>query len=150
MGLDHWPSRSSSSLLPTDFSVTTRGGIVVVAGDVDMLTAPALRAALCPLVEAGGHVRLNARSVTFFGSSGLHVVADAATRLGTRGRIVVLNPSAIVLRVIELFGFRDRLDVVCAPGTLRSTRSSLGTSGRAAPPRRAKASRWCDDARPGR
>ena len=95
---------------PPAFSVTTHCGVVNVVGEVDVLTAPALKVCLAPLVAAGGHVRVNARRVTFFGASGLN-----ATTLRARGRVVVLNPARSVVRLIDLFSMRSLFDVVSAP-----------------------------------
>lgn len=93
-------------------STQTRFGVLVVGGELDSATAPTLAASLAPLLEAGGHVRVNARAVTFIGAAGLQVLIDAARALGTRGRLVVLDPSPVVRRAIELFGLRAMVDVV--------------------------------------
>jgi anti-anti-sigma regulatory factor len=54
---------------PGWLSVETRPGVVVVVGELDLATVPAVTAALRPLVRAGGDVRIDVRGATFIGSA---------------------------------------------------------------------------------
>lgn len=90
--------------------------VVRVAGDVDVRTAPQLQQALDETLErmTGGRVVVDLTDVPFFGSPGLAVLAEAASRADEhqcRLRIVVgINP--IVRRSIEVTGL-DRVLVLC-------------------------------------
>jgi anti-anti-sigma factor len=75
---------------------------LVVHGDIDHATAPSFAAALAPLVEQGGVLRVDLSRVAFMGSSGVHVLTDAASAIGGRGSVVVCDPSAAVRRVLHL------------------------------------------------
>jgi anti-sigma B factor antagonist len=88
------------------------GGVLVVAGEIDAVTAPAVSAALEPLVDAGTDVRINLRNVTFIGSAGLRVLAHAAAALQGGARVILLDPSRVVLRAFELAGLCDDVDAV--------------------------------------
>jgi anti-anti-sigma regulatory factor len=63
---------------PGWLSVETRPGVVVVVGELDLATVPAVTAALRPLVRAGGDVRIDVRGATFIGSDGIHLLEDTA------------------------------------------------------------------------
>jgi anti-anti-sigma factor len=93
-------------------TVQKRSGVLAVAGELDAATAPAVTAALEPLIGAGAHVQINVRDVTFIGSAGLHVLEDAALSLPGGSRVILLDPSRVVLRAIELIGLRGDIDIV--------------------------------------
>ena len=97
------------------FSLRRRFGVLVVGGELDSIGAPWLAAALEPLLAIGGHLRISLREVTFLGSPGLHVLADAAGALTDRGRLVILNPSTAAERAIHAAGLRGSLDIVANP-----------------------------------
>jgi anti-sigma B factor antagonist len=63
--------------------------VVSLEGDIDLLTAQALRSALQPWVRAGGPVILDLSAVSFMDSTGLHVLIEAAKALGERGCIII-------------------------------------------------------------
>jgi anti-anti-sigma factor len=80
------------------------GGVLRVAGELDVHTAPELQR---HLDEVGPITALDLREVTFVNSAGLRVLVGAA--LGAETRIKV-QPSTAVLRLLELTGL---LDVFC-------------------------------------
>jgi anti-sigma B factor antagonist len=80
------------------------GGVVRVAGELDVQTAPAL--ARC-LDEIGPITALDLRAVTFVNSAGLGVLVRAALAAETR---IMVQPSAALLRLLELTGM---LNVFC-------------------------------------
>ena len=84
---------------------------VVVGGELDATTVPLLHDVLVPMIRAGGRLRIDLRDVTFIGSNGLHLLADTAAALGTTGRVVVVDPSPAVRRVIGLFGNELGIDI---------------------------------------
>ena len=92
-------------------SITSSPDSVTVSGALDETTVPLLRDALLPLVRTGARLRIDLREVTFFGSSGLHLLADTAAALGTTARVVVVDPSPVAQRVLELFTAELDIDI---------------------------------------
>ncbi len=80
-------------------------GAIAVTGELDVATAPALRAALAdPEVE-----EVVLAGVSFIGVAGLQVLLDANAE---RGRpLVLVTPSARVLRLLDLCGERDVFEI---------------------------------------
>src|SRR2546429_7498005 len=65
--------------------------VVGLSGDLDLLTAPLLREALRPLVDAAGVVLVDLSGLDFLGSSGLAELASAQdTAAGNGARIVLV------------------------------------------------------------
>lgn len=92
-------------------TVTIDGPVVLVAGEVDAHTCPDLQSALDPL-PGTGDVSVDVSGVGFMDSSGLraligaHQAAESAQR-----RLVISKPSQSVLRLIEISGLREHLNV---------------------------------------
>ncbi|MEV6930881.1 STAS domain-containing protein [Dactylosporangium sp. NPDC051485] len=85
------------------------GGVprVAVAGDVDVSTAPALRAALEHATT--GHpasIEVDVAGVTHFSLAGLRVLDDV--RRGFGGTLVLLDAGRPVRRILEVLGLHDR------------------------------------------
>jgi anti-sigma B factor antagonist len=83
--------------------------VVVVAGELDVATAPALRDALLGLLrdDAVPDVAVDLSAVTFLDSSGLGVLLMGARRWASaQKRFVLREPSRVALRVIDLTGAR--------------------------------------------
>ena len=82
--------------------------VVVVAGEVDMLTSPQLRMAIDEaLVKLGDRALVvDLSGVTFFGSAGLQVLAVAAIRIRRAGEEAALRVVAthVALRPIQITG----------------------------------------------
>jgi anti-sigma B factor antagonist len=92
---------------------TTDDGLIA-AGEIDAHSVPALLAALDPL-PVGGDVRVDMSAVDFMDSSGLRALIDAHQRAESAGRrVVVVQPSKAVRRVIEISGLADHLHVESA------------------------------------
>jgi anti-anti-sigma factor len=117
----------NSSALPIDVVVDRPAdGVVVatVAGEVDMLTAPALRAAVLAELEDCTVLVIDLSGVSFLGSAGLAVLVEAsheAQRRQVELRLVAAGRS--VQRPLEITGltevlttFPSRDDAVGAPG----------------------------------
>ncbi len=78
---------------------------VAVAGEVDILTAPALEEALRTAVSAsaGRPLRLDLSGVTFFGSQGLHVLVTVQQLAESAGVTVSIGAtSSIVRRLLDV------------------------------------------------
>lgn len=68
--------------------------VVSVSGEVDMLTAPRLRADVLRHIETGGTLVLDLSGVSFLGSAGLAVLVEASQhgkRRGTAFRVVAVE-----------------------------------------------------------
>lgn len=90
------------------FSVATESdgfGTVAVAGDIDLLTAPQLAAAVTAAQSSTPSVLLDLSDVDFLGSAGLSVLVEAARRADdSAGRLAVLVTRHAVRRAIEVTG----------------------------------------------
>lgn len=88
---------------------------IAVAGEIDLGTSPRLRSAVLAAIDAPsppGEVKIDLSSVTFMDASG--VAALLAGREAARRRGVgfqVLNPHGIVLRVLDILGLYDTLNL---------------------------------------
>jgi anti-sigma B factor antagonist len=77
---------------------------VRLTGEIDMATAPALTEALLAAMAGGKTITIDMADVTFMDSSGLQAILTAAAEATTEDPLVVKDPSAAVLRVMELVG----------------------------------------------
>lgn len=88
---------------------------VVVAGELDVATAPAFSAALKDAVAAGGSIELDLLGVTFMDSKGLGALIDAQRHAGDERPFVVVEASRAVRKLLKVtsldraFG-TDRID----------------------------------------
>ena len=86
--------------------------VVRVSGEIDILSAPALRDALLPALESAPSVVVDLSEVSFLGSSGLAVLVEAreqAQRDGHELRLV--RPSRIVTRALEATGLLGLFEI---------------------------------------
>jgi len=102
--------------------------VVVVAGEVDMHTAPTLRERLVETVGEGHDgIVVDLEGVEFFDSTGLGVLIGAAERVeGQGGSFQVVCATPAVLRVFTVTGLIDRLHV---HGSLEEAFSSGSNAG---------------------
>ena len=86
---------------------------LVVSGDVDSETAPALDSAVRALIAEGvTSLSLDAGAVTFLSSAGLSVFVAAKKELPDEGGFVLLRGNRTVDRLIQLTG----LELLFGPG----------------------------------
>ena len=80
--------------------------VLTVGGEVDLATAPQLRAKLVALVEDGaGSVVVDLTPVAFMDSTGLQALLAGRKRAHARGRSIrLVCPEGQVLRVLRLTG----------------------------------------------
>jgi anti-sigma B factor antagonist len=101
-----WVSLPAPEIGATFRLTRTTEPVLTVVGELDVTTAPALRANLDQLVSGGqGLVGLDLAGVTFMDSSGVHVLVDAA--LAHPGRLRLADRSTAVDRVLALTGVDD-------------------------------------------
>jgi anti-sigma B factor antagonist len=92
-----------------EFEVESGPGRVVVAGEIDLRTAPELRVALDAAAgEQGAELVIDLTEVTFIDSSGI----TELLRVSKAGhRLRLQHPAAAVRRVFELVGLDQVADV---------------------------------------
>lgn len=96
--------------IPLKISRTSDG--LAVSGEVDASTVATLVSSLTPLPGESGEVTVDMSGVAFMDSSGLRALIDAHRRAEqSLRRLIVADPSRIVLRLIDLSGLRDVLHV---------------------------------------
>ena len=100
----------SGAAIPLSISRSSSG--LVVSGEVDASNVARLVGSLTPLPGESGEVTLDMSGVAFMDSSGLRALIDAHRRAEqSLRRLMITNPSRIVLRLIDLSGLRDVLHV---------------------------------------
>jgi anti-sigma B factor antagonist len=93
-----------------DFSLTTTTSdaetTVAIDGEVDLYTAPQLRATLYDLIADGAlHLTLDLRDLSFIDSSGLGVIVGTLKRIREGGGELVLQaPSRSTRKVLDITG----------------------------------------------
>lgn len=98
--------------LETDLSVEDGRALLRVSGEVDLLTAPRLDAALADGLGAGRPLTVDLRGVTFIESSGLRSLLEARRRADGAGPVVlVVRPEGVVARLLGLTGVTDLFEV---------------------------------------
>jgi anti-anti-sigma factor len=75
---------------------------VMLSGDIDMATTEDIASILDPFVEAGGAVIIDLSNVGFMDGAGVHLIIDAAEKLGDRGCIIVHGAHGSVERVLDM------------------------------------------------
>ena len=85
--------------------------VVRVDGELDLATAPALRAALERALADGDQLVVDLSAVTFIDSSGLSVLVRAYQVLGVTGTLKVRGPSSQARRLFEMAGVESLIDV---------------------------------------
>lgn len=111
---------------PGNLTVVVRyepeAAVVTVAGEIDLLTAPQLTAALDELVRTTTrHIAIDLSETTFMDSAGVHVLLQAHQRAG-RHLAAICAPGP-VLRTLELLGLTEPLRVVPSLEEYRLRRS---------------------------
>jgi anti-sigma B factor antagonist len=77
--------------------------VVAVSGDVDIATAPALRAALAQALDGGRRVVVDLGDVPFLDSTGLGLLVAAYNRAAAGGgALVIARPQRIVRNALRL------------------------------------------------
>jgi anti-sigma B factor antagonist len=104
MSSDHF--NNSDSLFRVDVSHEPGRALVSLTGELDLATAPQLRACLASLPEEGeNEVVLDLTGLDFIDSTGLSVLVMVFTRTRAAGcAMVIRNPSSAVIRILEITG----------------------------------------------
>ena len=86
-----------------EISPLVNGKGLRLAGELDLAGAPRLTEALLDFASSQGDLHLDLTEVSFMDSSGLRVILALARSRGDNG-YVVLDPSAAVMRILEIVG----------------------------------------------
>jgi anti-sigma B factor antagonist len=99
--------------MPPEFSLTSEpidadGGVVAVAvsGEIDLFTAPELKAAIADAVDGGStRIVVDLTQTTFLDSTALGVLIGAVKRLrSTDGALSIVNTDATIAKTFEITG----------------------------------------------
>jgi anti-sigma B factor antagonist len=102
----------TASPIAVEVMAIDAGAVVVVTGEVDLLTADGLRDALCAAVVDHQLVVVDLSAVDFLSSSGLTSLALAHRAAVAAGHVMcVVATDRVVLRPIEITGLADRIRV---------------------------------------
>ena len=77
-----------------------------LTGELDLITAPALDAAVRDL-PANGPLTLDLSQLSFIDSSGLHAISEISRNLNGNGPLILANPSTWIRRVLEIVDFQS-------------------------------------------
>ena len=87
-----------------------------VSGELDLATVGALVERLHPVAAgADGDLRLEVGGLTFIDSTGLHALMRLARAMPAPHRLVLVDVTAPVRRLLELTGLRDAPEIVVEP-----------------------------------
>jgi anti-anti-sigma factor len=100
--------------LPMDLRIEVHGSHparVVLEGELDLATAPELWACF---LDLNGDIEVDCSGLDFTDAAGLGVFVQAHTRCEQAGaKLMLIDPSAFVLRVIEVAKLDSLLNVRC-------------------------------------
>ena len=107
-------SGESRRIQLTEETFDPSGLVITVGGELDIATAPALRARLEAAIEAGTHrLVIDLSSISFLDSVALATIVHAKQRLPEGGRMALaVDPSSYVMLVFESGGLSQVLDLV--------------------------------------
>jgi anti-sigma B factor antagonist len=110
---------TAKSVDPHEIQVTEEafdpcGLVLTVSGELDIATAPTLRAHLDAAAEAGRHrLVIDLSAVSFLDSVALATIVHAKQRLPADGRMALaIDPSSYAMLVYECGGLKQVLDLV--------------------------------------
>jgi anti-sigma B factor antagonist len=87
--------------------------VLVLRGELDPHTAPQLRAETARALRDGRHdLVLDLSGLTFIDSSGLRVIINSHKSAAERGgRLVLRSPSQTALRLLDITGLIDHIEI---------------------------------------
>jgi anti-sigma B factor antagonist len=115
-----------------EFRLTTlrlgeHGSSITVEGELDLYSAPKLKAQLLGLADDVKHVLVDLSRTTFVDSAGLGVLVACARRLRSRGGTILLAVDDLnILKVLEITGLARFFEI--RRSVANPTRELLGLS----------------------
>jgi anti-anti-sigma factor len=112
---------NSSGESTEDFTVSSTfiadEAVLTLRGDLDLAAVPSLSSVIDAVIASGYLViRVNMADVAFMASSGLAVIAHAASRVAAlHGRLTIRSPSTTVRRLLDISGLQGLTSPVTAP-----------------------------------
>jgi anti-anti-sigma factor len=102
-----------------------RAAVIVVSGELDLASAPALEEQLALVEQSGATLMIvDLRALQFIDSTGLGILIKAHRQAESLGhRFAVVRGSSQVQRLLGLTGLEERLTVVDSPEQLLSADS---------------------------
>lgn len=98
------------------FGIDVEDDVISLSGDLDAHTATQLDAAVNDLVRSGRtRIVLHMAGVGFVDSSGLRSMIRARNEGGEARDVVLREPSAATLRLLEITGMTDHFEIEPAP-----------------------------------
>jgi anti-anti-sigma factor len=89
---------------------------IALAGDLDLAGGDHLEAMVEPWIQPGARVELEVHLLGFVDSSGLAALLAIARRMEEAdGHLVLVDPSAQLLRLLDLTRTRDQFSISAAP-----------------------------------
>ena len=82
-----------------------------VSGEVDALTAPALKEQLIPALEGIERLELDFAELDYISSAGLRVLLTVMQIMFEQGEMTVRNVSDDIRSVLDMTGFSDDLNI---------------------------------------
>jgi anti-anti-sigma factor len=105
------------------------GTMLIVRGEVDLVTAPQLRDEVSRHLAAAKSLWLDLDGVTFMDSSGLHVLISSQRRATLVGNVLVIaRLSPAVDRLLQVTGTTALFARAASPEVARSTVTSVDRS----------------------
>jgi anti-sigma B factor antagonist len=94
------------------FSIEVTDGVIWLSGDLDAHTAPRLDEVLADIISGGAEqVELQMGGVAFVDSSGLRSLIRARTEGDAERVVVIREPSAATLRLLEITGMTEHFSI---------------------------------------
>jgi anti-sigma B factor antagonist len=105
--------------VPISAEVVGDVGVIRVQGDFDTLEAPRfVEVATGVLSDGARSLVIDCEAITFIGSTGLSALIDAHKRAELQfGTVTLRNPTAFMVRILEITGLDDVLLVEAAAVT---------------------------------
>jgi len=97
----------------SDFEISPMhdGAGLKLVGELDLATTPELKKALLDPALPESEIRLDLSELTFVDSCGIQAILTLARSQDGGGRLVLLNPTAPVLRVFEVLGLDEHAGI---------------------------------------
>ncbi len=90
-----------------EISPLVNGKGLRLEGELDLAASPRLTEALLDFATSEREVHLDLSEVSFMDSSGLRVILALARSRADIGSVVLLDPSAAVVRIFEIMGIDE-------------------------------------------
>jgi anti-sigma B factor antagonist len=103
---------------PTGFAISTseQGGrtVVLLRGELDLATAPALEKVVTEHLAAGDEVVVDLRELAFMDSTGLRVLVHAHSSVAEERRFSIVRPppGGPIAKILSIAGVESQLDVI--------------------------------------